>query len=145
MSVGFDYNASLNDVAPSFPILFPIDWNNRKMILLFDAICVLFLLCLHPRSSLASVVFVFNASLNDVAPFSPILFPIDRMNRKMRLLFDAICVLFLLCLHPRSSFVSVVFVFNASLIDVAFPFPILLPVGDIETNIKMKLHCFQQC
>ena len=36
-----------------------------------------------------------------------------------------------LCLLPRSSLVSVVFVFNASLNDVVFPFPILLSFGVI--------------
>ena len=39
--------------------------------------------CPHSRSSAASVVFDFNASLNDVAPVSPILFSVDllRMER----------------------------------------------------------------
>ena len=38
-----------------------------------DAICALFLLSSH----IVSVVFDFNASLNDVAPASPIQFPVD--------------------------------------------------------------------
>ena len=57
---------------------------------------MLFVLSSQHRSSRASVVFDFNASLNDVAPESPILFPIDWNNRKMRLLLDEICVSFLL-------------------------------------------------
>ncbi len=44
-----------------------------------DAICVLFLLYLLPRSSFVSVVFDFNASLNNVAPVFPILLSIDLM------------------------------------------------------------------
>ena len=44
-----------------------------------NAICVLFLLSSHLRLSFVSVVFDFNASLNDVAPVSPILFSIDLM------------------------------------------------------------------
>ena len=40
-----------------------------------------------------SVVFDFNASLNDVAPVSPILFPVDAMrNEKSELLMDVFCV-----------------------------------------------------
>ena len=40
-----------------------------------------------------SVVFDFNASLNDVAPVSPILFPVDLMKmEKSGLLMDSICV-----------------------------------------------------
>ena len=41
-----------------------------------DAICVLFLLYLLPRLSFVSVVFDFNASLNDVAPVSPMSFSV---------------------------------------------------------------------
>ena len=41
-----------------------------------------FLLCPLPRSSFVSVVFVFNASLNDVVPVFPILFPVDLMRMK---------------------------------------------------------------
>ena len=61
-----------------------------------DAICVLFLLCSHHRLSSVSVVFDFNASLNDAAPVSSMLFPVDLMRKeKNRLLVDFICVLFL--------------------------------------------------
>ena len=43
-------------------------------------------------------MFDFNASLNDVAPVSPILFPVGLMRmEKSGLLMDAICVLFLSC------------------------------------------------
>ena len=38
---------------------------------------MLFLLSLPVRSSSVSVVFDFNASLNDVVPVSPMLFPVD--------------------------------------------------------------------
>ena len=60
-----------------------------------NAICVLFLLCSPIRTSLVSVVFDFNTSLNDVVPVSPMLFPVDFMRmRKNRLLIDGICALF---------------------------------------------------
>ena len=79
-----------------------------------DDFFLLFLLCSPLRSSSVSVVFDFNASLNEFAPVSPILFPVDLMKmEKSGLLMDAVCVLFLLSSQPRSSFVSVVFDFNA--------------------------------
>ena len=50
------------------------------------------------------VVFDFSASLNDVVPVSPMLFPVDLMKmEKSGLLMDNFCVLFLLCLPSRSS------------------------------------------
>ena len=76
-----------------------------------------------------SVVFDFNASLNDFAPVSPMAFSFDLMRmEKCGLLMDTICVLFLLCSPLRSSFVSVVFDFNASLSDVAPLSPNMLTV-----------------
>ena len=40
-----------------------------------------------------SVVFDFNASLNDVVPVSPILFPVDvKRKEKSELLMDVFCV-----------------------------------------------------
>ena len=45
-----------------------------------DAICVLFLLSSHLRWSATSVVFDFNASLNDVTPLSPMLLSVDFMS-----------------------------------------------------------------
>ena len=69
-----------------------------------DAICVLFLLYSPPRSSSVSVVFDFNASLNDVAPLSPMSLPVDLMRmKKSGLLMGVICVLFLLSSQLRSS------------------------------------------
>ena len=78
MSVVFDFNASLNDVAPMSPILSSVDlirmeervycgWMQFVLSLLFS---------LH-RSSSVSVVFDFNASLNGVVPVSPMLLPVD--------------------------------------------------------------------
>ena len=50
-------------------MLFPVDLMKvEKSGLLMGAICVLFLLCSQPRLSSASVVFDFNASLNDSDP-----------------------------------------------------------------------------
>ena len=63
-----------------------------------------FFLGLPPSLSFVSVVFDFNASLNDASPLSPMLFPVDLMRmKKSGLLMDAICVLFLLSLLLRSS------------------------------------------
>ena len=47
-----------------------------------------------------SVAFDFNDSLNDAAPVSPILFPVDAMrNEKNGLLMDVFCVSSFFCLH----------------------------------------------
>ena len=43
---------------------------------------VLFSLCSLLKLSFVSVVFDFNASLNDIAPVSPMSFPVDLMIRK---------------------------------------------------------------
>ena len=132
VSVVFDFNASLNDVAPLYPIMLAVDFDmNEKNGLLVDAIFVLFLLDSLPRLSLVSVVFDFNASLNDITPLSPIPFPVDLMvieKKKSGLFVDSFCVLFLLCLQLRLSEVSVVFDFNALLNDVTPVSPMLLSV-----------------
>ena len=82
VSVVFDFSASLNNVAPVPPILFPVDLMRiEKSGLLMDAIlCVSFYSPL--RSSVVSVVFDFNASLNDVAPLVPTQFAVDYMRMK---------------------------------------------------------------
>ena len=47
-----------------------------------------------------SVVFDFNASLNDFTPVAPILFPVDVMRKeKGGLLMDVFCVFFFFYLH----------------------------------------------
>ena len=49
-----------------------------------NVICVLFLLCSQLRLSFVNNVFDLNASSNDVAPLSPILFSIDwKRNKKV--------------------------------------------------------------
>ncbi len=48
MSVVFDFNESLNDVAPVSPISLPVDVKRKgKSELLMDAICVSSFFCLH--------------------------------------------------------------------------------------------------
>ena len=61
--------------------------------LLMDALCAFFfLLSSLPRSSFVSVVFDFNASLNDVAPVSPTLLSVDvKRMEKSELLIDFFC------------------------------------------------------
>ena len=83
MSVMFDFNDSLNDVAPAFPMLLSVDVKrNEKSDLLMDTICVFFLLSLPPRLSFVSVVFDFNALLNDAAPAPPMLLSVDVMKKE---------------------------------------------------------------
>ena len=101
MSVLFDFNASLDDAAPVNPMLLSVDlMRMRKSGLLMNAICVLFLLYLLLKLRWVSVALDFNASLSDVAPLLPILFPVDLMRmKKSELLMDAICMLFFFCFH----------------------------------------------
>ena len=68
-----------------------------------------------------SVVFVFNASLSDSAPGSPMRLPVVLMETEKEFVIDCyhMCGLFLLYQLSRLSFVSVVFDFNAPLNDVA--------------------------
>ena len=80
-SVVFDFSTSHNDVVPVSPILLPVYWSRKKLIV-YGLHFLLFLLCSPLRSSSVSVVFDFNASLIDVAPVSPILFPVDLMRMK---------------------------------------------------------------
>ena len=48
MSAVFDFNDSLNDVAPAFPMLFPDDVKRmEKSELLMDVFCVPSFFCLH--------------------------------------------------------------------------------------------------
>ena len=83
MSDVFDFNASLNDAFPVSPMLLTVDFMKmEKNGVIVDTICVLYLLCSQFRLSLVSVVFDFNASLNDVAPVSPMLFAVDLMEEK---------------------------------------------------------------
>ena len=62
--------------------------------------CACLLLSSQLRSSLVSVVFDFNASLNDAAPVSPILLSVDMMRmEKSDLLTDVFCVSSFFCPH----------------------------------------------
>ena len=74
-------------------------------------------------------MFDFNASANAFVPISLMLFTVDLMRmEKSGLLMEVTCVLFLLSSRLKSSFSSVVFDFNAWLIDTAPVNPILSPV-----------------
>ena len=77
VSVVFDFNDSLNDVAPEYPMSFSVEMRNEKGELLMDVFCVFFLLPSPHRQSTLSVVFDFSASLNDVAPVSPMSLTVD--------------------------------------------------------------------
>ena len=99
VSVVFDFNDSLNDVAPESPILLPVDVKKKeKSDLLMDVFVCLLLSSPH-RLSAVSVVFDFNDSLNDIVPLSPILFPVDeKRNEKSNLFMNVSCVIF--CIDP---------------------------------------------
>ena len=59
-----------------------------------------FLLCSPLKSSSVSVVFDSNDSLNDDAPLSSMLLPVDENRRgKSELLVDVFCVSSFFCLH----------------------------------------------
>ena len=78
-SVVFDFNDSLNNVAPVSPISLPVYLKRkRKRVNLWMSS-----VCLHLSSQLrlssVSVMFDFNASLNDVAPVSPIVLSVVRL------------------------------------------------------------------
>ena len=91
-------------------------------------LCVFFSSLL--KLSWVSVVFVFNTSLNDAAPVSLILLSVDVVKRDMcNYLIDIFRVLFL-CSPLRSSWVSAVFDFNASLRTSAPLAPISMPVSE---------------
>ena len=63
--------------------------------------CVFFLLSSQYRLSSVSVVFDFNDSLNDVAPVSPMSFPVNAIRmEESELLIDIFCVSSFFCLHP---------------------------------------------
>ena len=59
-----------------------------------NAICVLFLLCPQLRLSFVSVLFDFNASLNDIVPVTPMKLPVDSMRIKKEWIVDGchLCV-----------------------------------------------------
>ena len=76
MSVVFDFNDSLNDVAPASPILLPVDVMRKLCFVDGCLLCVFFLLSSPHRESFVSVVFDFNDSLNDDAPVSLISFSV---------------------------------------------------------------------
>ena len=59
-----------------------------------DASCVLFFLSLHLILSSVSAVFVFSASLNDVAPVCPMSLAVDLMRMEKELFVDGchLCV-----------------------------------------------------
>ena len=72
----FDFNASLINAAPASPMLLSVDFMEIEKSKIIDG-CYFVLSLLYPpcRLSVASVVFDFNASLNDVTPLSPMQFP----------------------------------------------------------------------
>ena len=100
VSVVFDFNDSLNDAAPVYPMLFSvIVMRNGKSELLIDIIPVFCLLSSPLRSRVVSVVFDFNGLLNDVAPMFPISVSVVKRKEKSSLLMDVFCVSSFFCIH----------------------------------------------
>lgn len=86
-----------------------------------------FVLCLLSKLSSVSDRFPFNASLNDVAPWVPIPFPVVILKKRIKLRYYNL--LFLpLHLHIRLSFINVLLFFNDSLKDVAPICPMSLSI-----------------
>ena len=79
----FDFNASHKDAAPVSPMLFTIDLMKVEKSVFIDGyhLCVVLFSPLTLSSN--RVVFDFSASLNDVAPLSPILLPVDVTQHKL--------------------------------------------------------------
>ena len=75
VSVVLDFNASLNDVVPLSPISSPVDLMKMEKKVDCWWVSLLCCFCSPFKLSWVSVVFAFIASLNDVAPSSPIPFP----------------------------------------------------------------------
>ena len=150
VSVAFDFNASLNDVAPVSPTSFPVDlMRMEKSGLLIDTVHMMLFLCPLSRLSSVSVVFDFNASFNDVAPLSLKSLSVDLMRmEKSGLLMDVIRVLLLLCSQPRLTSISAMFDFNTSHSDVAPASPIALTVYLLRLEIdriimkSIDVRCF---
>ena len=132
----FDFNASLNDVAPVSPTLLSVDLMRMEKKEWIEWMSfVLFLLYSLSRLSVVSVVFDFNAPFRDIVPLSPISLPVVFYeNRKSGLLMNVICVLFLLSSQLILSSVRIVFDFNVLLNDVAPITPILFPVDLLRTG-----------
>ena len=71
--------------------------NDKRMSGLLMPFGVLFIVCSPSISTIVSVVFIFNASLSDVAPVSPILFAVDFDDNEKECIVDGchLCCLFL--------------------------------------------------
>ena len=78
VSVVFDFNASLNNAFPvSLKLLSVVMLWKEEWFLWMPSVCLL--LSQQLRLSWTSVMFDFNASLNDVAPVSPIVLSVVRL------------------------------------------------------------------
>ena len=82
MSVVFDFNDSLNGVAPASPMLLSVNRKIYQKNACWASLAYLFIfLSSLLRSSFMSVVLSFSVSLNDTTPASPMLLPVD-LKRK---------------------------------------------------------------
>ena len=142
VSVVFDFNDSLNDVAPVSPILLSVNVKSKGEEWIVDEslLCVFFPLSSQLRSSFASVVFDFNTSLNDVAPVSPMLLSVDVMRIKQHIILDMQFIQYSLWLPHRLSSTRDDFDPNTSLNDSTPAEPIQLP-DDNKTHLWVSFVC----
>ena len=130
VSVVFDFNDSLNDIAPVYPILLTVDVKrNEKRELLMDVFCVSSFFCFH-SSDQAQWVLCLISILHSMTLLlclqSYCLLVRWEMKRVICRWMSFVC--HLLSSQPKLSSVSVMFDLNDSLNDFAPLFPMLLPV-----------------
>ena len=97
VSVVFDFNASLIDVAPISLMLFPVYLMRMKKWIVDGCHLGVVSLSSRFRLSFVSVVFDFNASLNDVTPLPPMLLPFDLIRMKELIVGYHLCAVS--CVH----------------------------------------------
>jgi hypothetical protein len=130
MRVVFDLNVSASDSAPFESIWFPVEWcvsvcEYIKRYIEWYIVIFYWFIYSPQKLSWVRVVFDFNASAIDSAPFESISFPVERCvsvcEYIKRYIEWYIVILYWFIYSPqRSSWVRVVFDFNTSASDLAF-------------------------
>ena len=99
MSVVFDFNVLLNDVAPASPILHSIVTKRIELMIVCEHYNGFFILFSPLRLSSVSVVFDLKNTLSAIAPMSSIVLSVVKRKEKSELLMDVFCVSSFFCLH----------------------------------------------
>ena len=141
VSVLLVFNASLNDVAPTSPMLFPIVCSFKQNFLISCFVCF-YSWCSQNRLNLVNVVLIFKASPNELPPILSIMQPVRPCIYTKNGCWKHITKMSsLLCRLPKWRAVSVVLTFNASLNDVAPDSPIPF-ADDPRTTFYLLHHAF---